>query len=885
MANFFDRLLSKVGVQRIKDTIVDAQAPDYRAGHDLHHHETVSDLPHFRLHHAVTMTTDPVVQFGLHVRDALISPSDVEFETKNPDLGAWLRKQWDVIWGKNWFKVTQAKQWGYTGLEVLMDVDETTGYIDVTGLKDFAPHDTRALVSDGDTVGLTVTGHLRRSHGSGNRQILMPQALWTSFGSRWGNPYGNSILRGAQSPWWEKWMKGGVKKVTQLRMIKDAYRGMIGWYPLDETFQDKNGNQISYRDVIRESLENVNAGGSISLPLAYDSNGNKRFDITDQPQGTDPSAIFEWGSRTDREIWFALDVPQEIIEAASTGSGFSGRSIPFVVALQLIGGREFTCYLESIDRMVLRPLAQLNFGNSAAAYTVTPKSLPEIYAGMLEGSAMGGGAVGGTPSQIAGPAGVAMEESGRAEQIGEPGQGSGGQFAESSEREDLLARIETAASETDTDPTDEQKEAGNYRKGKFSIHGMRFAIENPKGTIRSGKDWQVTMPAHYGYILKTESEADGDHVDCFIGESPESEIVFVIDQVTASGRFDEHKCMVGFTSEKQARETYAAAFTANWRVGPITAMTLDDFREWLKRGDTGHRLENQVHNLAFAEFDESKVKREAKGTEGGGRFTGEGGGDIRSSVADNLTALERSSGKSLDAIAESAGFVDSNELFEAAVLVKEAGFGSFGEAQAALGVATPSLAAAMLQPAEVKADPTAAIVESPEERSFIDAWARVSPIGEQGVFADKQAEVREWISDPESSPEITAVYNATQARLKEQGITEIDSFRGIVIPKDHPLAVALANGDINIGQSVSVDGMTAVSYSEKSTVASRFASPNDPESEVGIIVKRTVPAADVIASHRTQKGFLRGEEELVGKSQGNPEVEITGFVIDGKLVQ
>ena len=737
------------GRKKVIDNLTTDQTKGYRT-HGLNHSRlSPEDLPLFRLQYALTMTADPVVQFGLHVRDSLISAAEVEIETKNEELGKWLRKQWDVIWGVNWFKITQAKQWGFQGLEVLYEENATTGYLDVVGLKDFSPFDVRPLRAEGNTVGLRVKRHLQGNQG-GSNDILMPKALWTSFASRWGNPFGRPILRNSYSPWWSKWMVGGSKKVTQLRMIKDAYRGMCGWYDPKSTEVDPDGNQIAWRDIIRETLENLNAGGTVVMPLAYDSNGNKRFDITDQPHGTDPRAIFDWGDRLDGEIWQGLDVPREIIEAASVGSGFSGRSIPFVVALQMIGGREFSCYLEAIDAMVLRPAAELNFGNQAVDYKIKPKNLVKIYTEMLGGSDMGGGAMGGgqsqsqgatleeaqAPQQLAAPEEASAQQataenepqkefidvklaSGQTIKRRNPNFGKNPQFAESDiARDELNARILDAADDTDTNPTDEQKEAGNYRKGKFSMHGMRFAIENPKGTIRSGKDWQVTMPAHYGYILKTESEADGDHVDCFIGEEPDSEIIFVVDQVTANGRFDEHKCMVGFTSEKEARDTYAAAYTANWRIGPITAMTLGDFREWLKRGDTGHRLADQVHNLAFAEFDESKVSRVGKGDEGGGRFTSSGSDDSdltpitfdpqegftvdeenldrngfsepQLESAKALKEFASSKGKTIDELAKSSGFRDAGELIKTSAAIKAEGFSSFGEALNELNVKSAS---------------------------------------------------------------------------------------------------------------------------------------------------------------------------------------------------
>ncbi|WP_428398324.1 LPD38 domain-containing protein [Marinobacter salarius] len=153
-----------------------------------------------------------------------------------------------------------------------------------------------------------------------------------------------------------------------------------------------------------------------------------------------------------------------------------------------------------------------------------------------------------------------------------------------------VSAIDAAATETDTTPTDAQKEAGNYKKGKVRIQGLEIAIENPKGSTRSGTDpdgnrWESTMVHHYGDIKGTKA-ADGDNLDVFIGPDPEIDQVFVIDQPNADGSFDEHKIMLGFANEKAAREGYLANYEDGWKVGPITRMTTDEFKAWMKDGDT-----------------------------------------------------------------------------------------------------------------------------------------------------------------------------------------------------------------------------------------------------------------------------------------------------------
>jgi hypothetical protein len=86
--------------------------------------------------------------------------------------------------------------------------------------------------------------------------------------------------------------------------------------------------------------------------------------------------------------------------------------------------------------------------------------------------------------------------------------------------------VAIAQQEPNTQPTEAQKEAGNYKKAHITVQGFDITIENPKGSIRSGVDengktWSNTMQSHYGYFKRTEGK-DGDQIDVFIGENPES---------------------------------------------------------------------------------------------------------------------------------------------------------------------------------------------------------------------------------------------------------------------------------------------------------------------------------------------------------------------------
>lgn len=154
---------------------------------------------------------------------------------------------------------------------------------------------------------------------------------------------------------------------------------------------------------------------------------------------------------------------------------------------------------------------------------------------------------------------------------------------------DAEAAKAATANDGTPEPSEAQKLAGNYKKGKVTIAGMDIRIENPKGSTRSGTSkngdkWSITLNHHYGDFAGTKG-ADGDPVDVFIGESGVFDKVYIVDQVGLKGEFDEHKVMLGFDSMAQAKAAYLSNYKKGWDgLGDITAMPLDKFKAWVNAG-------------------------------------------------------------------------------------------------------------------------------------------------------------------------------------------------------------------------------------------------------------------------------------------------------------
>ena len=148
--------------------------------------------------------------------------------------------------------------------------------------------------------------------------------------------------------------------------------------------------------------------------------------------------------------------------------------------------------------------------------------------------------------------------------------------------------IKKIRKEIDTNPTEKQKECGNYKKGHVSINGFRITIENPKNSYRSGvdsngKEWKIKMNNDYGYFLNSEGY-DGDHVDVFLGDDFNSKKIYVVDQFI-NGKFDESKVMLGFNDIDVAKQNYLKNYEKDWKgFKKITEVSEELFKKWLYDG-------------------------------------------------------------------------------------------------------------------------------------------------------------------------------------------------------------------------------------------------------------------------------------------------------------
>jgi site-specific DNA-cytosine methylase len=201
----------------------------------------------------------------------------------------------------------------------------------------------------------------------------------------------------------------------------------------------------------------------------------------------------------------------------------------------------------------------------------------------------------------------------------EPSEGSAVRGSHLPQEASFGERLKSAIAETETEPTEAQKKAGNYKKGHLSFGGYDYTVETPKGVTRSGKDeqgkpWSVTMHDTYGYILG-KIGVDGDHIDMFINDAADLDTfdgnVYVVDQVNPeTGEFDEHKVMYGYPSEEAATEAYLANYSKGWKgLGKVTSVPKATFDKWLESSD---RKTKPFAEYAMVQKEQAKFDRDVK---------------------------------------------------------------------------------------------------------------------------------------------------------------------------------------------------------------------------------------------------------------------------------
>ena len=276
-------------------------------------------------------------------------------------------------------------QYGWCGSEnVYSDED---GVLKWDILHTFAPMDTYLLTEDFEPVGVRIKS-VRGKPGPVDLWMAgydtPAKGMWYVHNPRYHPYYGESQLIGAWRPWRRLAYKDGAETTLDGAMYRYGYQGVLMRYPNEDllgpagvpnTTQNSQGQPMRYaRDMARQIGEQAKAGATVGLPSTRDKDGNYKWDMvwpTSMIQGL--GAFIDACKYLQDQITSGIGVPPELLEAADSGSGYSGRRIPleaFLATQQQIADAMLKLFIDQ----VLKPLVRWNFGD-AARFTVQVKPL------------------------------------------------------------------------------------------------------------------------------------------------------------------------------------------------------------------------------------------------------------------------------------------------------------------------------------------------------------------------------------------------------------------------------------------------------------------------------------------------------------------------------
>lgn len=362
------------------------------------------DRPRFSMVQADRMLSDPKITIGLAMRDAMLINADIKVEGGHPEIEEFIEDMWSTLWTTSAHLILRTKVHGFRAFEPIYSLaprgHRWEGKYIITGVKDFHPRHTTPLVHNGRVVGTRVRNV--GGHSKGKVDLFGLKSLWTTFAAEYGSFFGTSLLYHAYEPWYEKWMRGGAIEMRRLRMQKDSYRSDYMEYSYGKTIKDISGRVISMKEIGRGITDALRAGATVGIPNNMSGEGPTATRWLEWKPGQQISGSHEsrnYPRELDEEQLEGLQVPMEVLEAATSGSGFSGRAVPFNAFLGVLQP-ELTCYVADIDRQLLRPLAWVNFGMEPV-YHVTPVSLIKTIGEQMKNLEQGGdGTVGRTQSDV-----------------------------------------------------------------------------------------------------------------------------------------------------------------------------------------------------------------------------------------------------------------------------------------------------------------------------------------------------------------------------------------------------------------------------------------------------------------------------------------------------
>lgn len=341
--------------------------------------------PFFTMMEAERMRRDPTIDFGLRILRAPLYRVPFTVEADNPKVGRFVEETIRNFWSANLRAIANSVlTYGPSVGEVTHRL--SNGYIAFDRFDDVHPRDARPLEYDtgsnrGQWAGVRVRGSSASAYSGGRFDIEPPHCFWFPGEAEYGRWWGRPRLAGAYEPFLEKRGKGGAVDSRRLGAKKCAVRGGSMRHPMGTTeYATSDGGTVNIdnEDLARQIVEKYENGGVLTLPNTRDEKGEYIW-LFEYPAAQDlPQTLIEYPKELDKEMLTGLGIPTEVVQAAESGSGWAGRSVPaitFYSGEDELAGLALNC----IDVQVCRPMVAKNFGlGQTRRYRIKPGSLVEM---------------------------------------------------------------------------------------------------------------------------------------------------------------------------------------------------------------------------------------------------------------------------------------------------------------------------------------------------------------------------------------------------------------------------------------------------------------------------------------------------------------------------
>lgn len=346
-------------------------------GYALYYH----DGPFFNVYtDPPRMKRDPKIRIGLRMLRAPIHAAQGAVRANSPDVEAFVRSTLKRFWRGDLAAALRVYEYGHAAGEVCYCV--RGGRLAYDGLREVHPLDARPLIykgghNKGSPAGVRVVNVPDAPSGL---DLYPPNSFWLVDEPECGLLYNRwPRLAGAWEPWMEKRGRHGGVDIRRTWFIKNAFRGGLLRYPAG-THEDENGTIISNEDEAQQILEKMETGGVLTLPNTKDPvSGEYLWSYEPPASNGDITGVLDYGKLLDVEILEGLGIPPEMVEAATVGSGYSGRAIPAQMYYGSLDG-VVNAIIETVDRQIIHRLVRENFG-TGARYEIEAAPLAELLAG------------------------------------------------------------------------------------------------------------------------------------------------------------------------------------------------------------------------------------------------------------------------------------------------------------------------------------------------------------------------------------------------------------------------------------------------------------------------------------------------------------------------